>query len=212
MTTLTTDDVKNITQYLPTSLKRSLNKEYKRENNDAYCQFASQIYQDDMNFVKNNYNQYVLYYYNNDYDYEAYFLMNNVSYVYKIQLVDNYYILTIKNKIDDYYKQLIDIDLTSQYLILKNRGCEDVQKDFSKLNILKKLLNVFTTYFNPDDMKDLLYLYVFLHSNCVLLKYDEPITTPLYFKIHKLPKKDFLNDIYDLYNTLYVHFDLLKDL
>jgi hypothetical protein len=213
MSTLTPDEIKIITQYLPISLKRSLNQEHKRENDQTYCQLASQIYQDDMLLVKNTFNNYVLYYYNDDYHYESYLYFNNLIYIYNIEPVDDYYVLTIKNKfIDLTNRPLIDIDLSSQYQILKHRGCEDIIKNFSKNHILNKLQNTFTTYFNPDDIKDLLYLYVFLHSNCVLLKYDEPILTTLYFKSHKLPKEEFLNDIYDLYNTLYIHFDLLKDL
>jgi hypothetical protein len=205
---LTLPIIKNITQYLPLATRRSLNKQFLSEHSSDYCQLASYIYNDDMYFIYNNFINKAVFYYNNDTLHCK--LHYNTTYRYKIKHVDNTYVLSVKNKIND-INNIVNVDLSSQYKILKNRGCEDKIKNFSKTNTLKILANFFNNYFNPDRIQDLLYLYVFLHTSCVLLNYVFIDLNQRIFKINKLPPDDFLKEIYDLYNLLYVHFDVLED-
>ena len=200
---LTIPIIKNITQYLPETTTRLLSKQFLSSHD--YCQLAASIYQDDMMFVKNHFKDKAVFYYNNE---TLYAQLN--SFLYKVKQVDDYYIIIIKNKIKD-MTNIVTIDLLSQYQIFKNRGCEDQIKNFSKINTLKILSSFFKNYFNPDQLSDLLYLYVFLHASCVLLNYTTITLDQQAFKINKLPSQDFLNQIYDLYNLLYVHFDVLED-
>lgn len=203
--------INTIDQYIPSTLKRSLNKQYYLDNNKEYCQLASHIYNDDMLYILNNADIYVIYYYNEDYQLEACLNVKDVKYFYKIKQYDDYYILTIKNKYKDVKSNnLVDIDLQSQFKILKNRGCEDYEKKFAKKHTIDSLKKTFKNYFNPDNIHDMIYLYVFLHSNSILVNKGQINTSKRKFKINKLPKEDFLKDIYDLYNLLYVYFDVLQ--
>jgi len=212
MNTLPTNIINTITDYIPNTLKRSLNKQYYLNNTKEYCELAAHIYNDDMLYVINNYNHFVVYYYNKNFQLEAHLQLPNQMWLYKIKQKDDYYILSIKNKNKELeFNSLIDVDLLSQYQILKNRGCEDFKKDFAKSNVIHFLQNTFNNYFNPDNIQDLIYLYVYLHSNNILIYHNQINVVKKTFKIGKIPKDVFLKDIYDLYNLLYVYFDVLEN-
>lgn len=207
-----------IDKYIPTNVKKSLNKQYYLNNNKEYCELASHIYNDDMHYAINNFNEFAVYYYNKKYQLEAYVKHNNNVLLYKIKQKDDYYKLSIKNKNKLSYNHIIDIDLLSQYKIFQNRGCEDFQTHFNKVNTLYSLQNTFNNYFNPDNIQDLIYLYVYLRSNCFLINYhqfDKNLKKNLVhfddiktkYQIGQLPEEQFLKEIYDLYNKLYSYFD-----
>lgn len=207
MTTLPSTIINTITQDVPTPIKRSINKEFLLTYSHDYCTLAAHIYHDDMIYAMNHFNHYAIYYHH-----QAYVKINKTILKYKIKQVDDNYIVTLKNKntIEDINNNIIDIDLLSQYQILKNRGCEDLIQNYSQKNILKILSTQFHNYFNPDQIQDLLYLYVYLHSNYLLIhNKNEPHSLYLKLKSNKLPKQEFLNNLYDLYNLIYLHFDIL---
>jgi hypothetical protein len=205
--------IETITEPIPFSTKRVLNKLYKQNNDVKYCERAANIYHDDLVYTKTNIKNNVIYYYNDDYDTEAQIKLNELIYIYKITKVnDEYYVLKSKNinKYQDINNNtIIDIDLLSKFQILKNRGCEDIVPNYTKQHILKFLLNTFVDNFNPESSNDLIYLYMYLHSNLVLLGYNNDLLN-VKIKINKQPKVNFLTNLYDMYNLLYVHFDILK--
>jgi len=198
----------NVAKYLPSDTIRSINKEYK--NSIEYCKISSKIYNNDYLSVKNKNNS-ILYYQEDDLV-TAVTIKNNKYVIYKIKQIDDYIQLTIykskyfKNDMNDNY--IIDIDLLNTHHILVSRGCEDIIKNYSRDNTLKILLNTFKKYFNPDVITDIVYLYTYLHSNCFLLDYEEYKEETKQFKLHKIPKQDFIQKIYDMYNLLYVHFNI----
>jgi hypothetical protein len=193
----------NVAKYLPSTTVRSINKQY---HTDDYCKRSSHVYNQDIIPFKNNDNTVI--YYQDDEDIVAIMLKNQFT-TYKTKQIDNYIQLTIhkhKYHVDYLNDNLInDIDLLSSKEILKSRGCEDIIENYSKINTLKSLVNIFRKYFNPDVITDIIYLYIYLHSNCVLLGYEEVKDETKQFKLNKIPKDEFIQKIYDMYNLLYVH-------
>lgn len=191
---------------LPFTTKRSINKSYYSLDNE-YCIKAAFIYHDDMIYAKNQMNNKVIYYYNENYDVQATLTLNDNVYSYIISNVDDDIELSMID--DQEIGELSDIDIISKYKILKNRGCEDNVPDYAKDNTLKLLLKTFENKFNPDNMHDCLYLYMYLYTNCVLLGYEVPVVNKKY-KRDELPPQILLNDIYDMYNLLFVYLNLLE--
>lgn len=196
----------NVSNYLPHTTIRGLNKQLYTENKQ-YCQLASHIYMDDMELIQNQNDSIVYYEYNQIF--YAVMIKNNYHIIYKLKLVDQYLVLTILHELPKHEESIVDVDIMSKFRIFKSRGCEDVMDDFSKKNTANQLLKTFTNYFKPETMIDMLYLYIYLHSNCVLLDNEIISYEPLKFNINKLPKKSFLKKIYEMYNILYVRINLL---
>lgn len=190
---------------LPFTTKRSLNKLYLALDND-YCKKAAFIYHDDMIYAKNLLDNKVLYYYSEDYDMQATITLNGVSISYIIEDVNDDIVLSMTDEQE--IGEMIDIDIISKYKILKNRGCEDNVPFYAKDNALALLLKTFENKFNPDNMHDCMYLYMYLYTNCVMLGYEESVVSKI-FKRDALPPKKFLDDIYNMYNLLYVYINLL---
>ena len=208
--------IENINQYLPYTTLRGVSKKF---TDQKYCEMASTIYDDDLNAkqvvnIVENLNK-VLYY--QDADNLTYAVLEKqesvppqfVQLSYKMTKRDDYYKLSIKKLKESQDLKVFDVDIMSKYQIMKSRGCEDQIKDFSKQNTLKFLLQTFTDYFNPDEMSDILYLYIYLHSNLTLLNYPTSLSRRK-FNMYKLPKASLLQEIYDMYNLLYVHLNLLE--
>lgn len=195
----------NVAKYLPSTTVRSINKQY--QNSVEYCKMSSHVYNQDIIPFKKNNNTVI--YYQDDEDIVAIMMTNNQYTTYKTKQIDNYIQLTIhkhKYHVDYLNDNLInDVDLLSIREILKSRGCEDVIENYSKTNTLKSLVNTFKNYFNPDVITDIVYLYIYLHSNCVLLGYEDVKDETKQFKLNKIPKDEFIQKIYDMYNLLYVH-------
>jgi hypothetical protein len=199
--------IDEITNYISLTKKRGINRKYKTETDANYCQKAAFIYNDDMLYAKNTFDSKVIYYYSDNYDTEAILYLDSRCYKYKIYKKNNTYVLSMKHiNVPTEPTNIIDIDLVSKYNILKNRGCEDVIPNYAKTHTLDFLLQTFVNNFNPDKIEDILYLYVYLHSNTILLNYNTFEPNKKIFKVNKLPSNNLLNDIYHLYNLLHVHF------
>lgn len=132
----------------------------------------------------------------------------DADYRYQLKPKNDTIVFTIKKRnrseIDG---QLIDVDLKSKYKRLKSRGCEDLIKNYAKNNTVRILVKMFND--NKTAINDLLYLYLYLYANCVKLKYinvDKPMKRT--FNINT-PNENLIDDVEDLYNLLYVHFNLL---
>ncbi len=203
----------NIKEYIPNTTLRAINKQYHTD----YCDQAAHIYNDDMNiqgdnllFLKDDKSSYNhIFYYKDEEDYTVAIIKQETNYItYHMTKEDEYYKLSIKPIKVEINEPIVDIDIMSKYQIMKSRGCEDVVKDFSKKNTIRFLLKTFTDFFNPDMMSDIVYLYIYLHSNLILLNYTVPKPFKI-FKMTKLPKQEVLDQIYDMYNLLYVHINLL---
>lgn len=198
----------NVSNYLPYTTIRGINKQLYSEN-QQYCKIASHIYMDDMKLIHNQNNSIV--YYEYDQVFYAVVIKNDYHIIYKVKQVDQYIVLTIHKKLseplDD--NSIVDIDIINKFKIFKSRGCEDMIENYSKTNTSNELLKTFTNYFKPEVMIDMLYLYVYLHSNCVLLDNEIINDETKKFNLNKLPKKSFLQKIYDMYNVLYVRVNLL---
>lgn len=191
----------NIVNYLPYTKIRGINKYYTEQQNTNYCKISSFIYDDDMKSIDgNNTIKYYLYE-------DIYYAVVNNKIVYKLRQVDDYLHLSIHDKVEE-LDNVIDVDMMSKYKILKSRGCEDMIENYAKDNTKSLLLKTFKNYFKPDTLFDILYLYIYLHSNCFLLGYEK-LPTNQKFNMNKLPKNTLLQEIYDMYNVLYVHVDLL---
>ncbi len=201
--------LETIKPYLPKTTLRGVSKHFVDQ---TYCDIAGYIYNDDMlqidvsDPLSNN--EYILYY--KDAEDVTYAILhhdrNNIHY--QMTKKDEYYYI-IQNNMDIESFTLSDIDIMSKYNIMKSRGCEDDMPHYSKNKTLAFLLQTFKDYFNPDVMSDIIYLYIYLHSNLVLLNYA-PKKLIKRFNITKLPKKSVLQDIYDMYHLLYVHLNLLE--
>lgn len=194
-----------ISDYLPHTTIRGLNKQLYSDNKE-YCQLASHIYNSDMLSIKDQ-NNTILYY---DYNqiYYAIIKKNDYYIVYKLKQVNEYLVLTIHKKLPENLNNIMDVDIMSKFKIFKSRGCEDVIDNYSKINTSNQLLKTFKNYFNPEVMHDLLYLYIYLHSNCVLLDHEIIKYERKKYNMNKLPKKKLLQEIYDMYNILYVLINL----
>jgi hypothetical protein len=191
-----------ISDYLPHTTIRGLNKQL-YQNDKEYCHIASHIYNSDMKLIENQEN--TITFYDDNHTYSA---ILNKNIVYKLKQVNEFIVLKITKK-TKILNSIIDVDVMSKYKIFKSRGCEDMIENYSKNNTLSQLLKTFKNYFNPDVMIDMLYLYIYLHANCVLLGiYDFEYTRKKY-NMNKLPGKNFLQEIYDMYNVLYVKINLL---
>ena len=81
--------------------------------------------------------------------------------------------------------------------------------NFAQTNTIAFLRKLFDTYFQPDDMNDMLYLYTYLYANAVMLNYKPTTNFKHVYKLHHLPPQTLLDDIYDMYNLLYVHITLI---
>ncbi len=182
----------NVKPYIPITTLRTVSKQYADQ---SYCQKAGFIYHDDMNIIDG-----VKYYIEDDLPYA---IMNNLQY--QIIKEDQYYKIIESNV--DVKNNVIDIDIMSKYKIMKSRGCEDMIKDYSKNKTIEFLLKTFTDYFNPDVMKDIVFLYLYLYTCLIVLNYQPKLITK--FNGDKLPKKSVLNEIYNMYNLLYVHITIL---
>jgi hypothetical protein len=198
----------NISKYLPHTTVRSINKQLYHKNVE-YCELAKNIYNNDMKLYTNK-NNTIIYY---EYEKIIYGVMikNDIYIIYKIKQVDQYIQLSIHKKYPKDYlddNNMIDVDIMTKHKILKSRGCEDIIPNYSKTNTTNLLLNTFKTNFNPDIISDIVYLYMYLHSNCVLLDYEKVIDEHIMFKINKLPSEEILHKIYDMYNLLYVHVNM----
>ena len=196
--------LENIKEYLPKTSLRAVSKQF---TDKTYCDLAAHIYNDDMNRIVENKNHVVYY---NDAENLTYAILQKEDYQLTIKMIkeDNYYTLSYE-KFEDENLVLFDIDMISKYNLMKNRGCEDDLPYFSKNKTLDFLLKTFKDYFNPDIMSDIVYLYIYLYTNLILLNYP---TKKLFkkFDITKLPRKAVLQEIYDMYNLLYVHLNLLE--
>ena len=195
--------LENIKGYLPNTSLRSISKQF---TDQTYCDMASHIYNDDMNRIAEN-NNHVLYY--KDADNLTYAVLQyNDKETFKMIKENNYYMISTES-IEDEALVLFDVDIMSKYNLMKSRGCEDYSPYFSKDKTLGFLLKTFKDYFNPDIMSDILYLYIYLYTNLLLLNYT-PKKLYTKFNMTKLPKKSLLQEIYDMYNLLYVHLNLLE--
>lgn len=196
-----------ISEYLPSSTKRSLNRASYATDKE-YCKKAAFIYHDDMVYVNDKFTDKVIYYYNDNYDIQATLTSNGVKYNYIIEQHNDNVVLSMTDQGE--VGEMIDVDIMSKYKVLKNRGCEDNVPYYAKNNVIDLLLKTFVNKFNPDNMQDCLYLYMYLYTNSVLIGYDEPIIKNKSYKNDKLPPKSLLDDIYNLYNLLYVYLNLLE--
>lgn len=190
---------------LPFTTKRSINKTYFALDNE-YCKKAAFIYDDDMIYIRNQQENKVLFYYNDMYDMQATIILNGITINYIIKHVNDDITLTITDEQE--IGEMIDIDIISKYKILKNRGCEDNVPFYAKDNTIKLLLKTFENRFNPDNIQDCMYLYMYLYTNCVMLGYEEPTINQV-LKRDALPPQKFLDTIYDMYNLLYVYINVL---
>ena len=135
-------------------------------------------------------------------------IKNNNMMLYKLKQKDDTLVLKIK-PIANTTPAMIDmVDLNSYYLILKSRGCEDAQPHFAKHHTITVLKQRFERYFQPDNIKDLLFLYMDLHMNVALATNKTVTPTKMIFMLNQLPPQVLLDEIRDLYNTLYIVFEL----
>ena len=204
--------LENIRDYLPKTSLRAVSKQF---IDKTYCDMAGVIYNDDLvNATKHN--QHIIYYKDNDnLTYARLYKSNGetpgvgaINISYQMTKKDKYYRIRTKS-FEDYDLILEDIDVMSKYNIMKTRGCEDTIENFSKIKTMDFLLKTFKDSFNPDMMSDMIYLYIYLYSNLTLLNYplSKMITR---FDMTKLPSDSLLEEIYDMYNLLYVHLNLLE--
>ncbi len=167
------------------------------------CLLQANIYHDDLKWIEKNDPRAILFY-KNDHTMTVHFNLTR----YKLKLVDDTVVLTIKPYVREKDKDiLIDVDLMSKYRRLKNRGCEDLIKNYSKNNTIKILTNTYQNY-HGQDLYELLYLYLYLYINCVLLKYIIVVPVKKTYNLNKIDV-DLVDEVEDLYNLLYVHFNLI---
>lgn len=193
-----------VSNYIPYTTLRSINRNYNK-NDKEYCKKAAFIYKDDMLYINTAKANKIIYY--NDIDTFGILTMENVNYIYRIYEKDDNVVLSIrvgKNDIND----IIDIDILSKYKILKNRGCEDIIPNYARNNIKKLLLQTFKNNLNPDNVHEIMYLYMYLHSNCILMGHPQSLDTKT-LKINIVPSQAFMDEIYDMYNLIYVRLTLL---
>jgi len=131
------------------------------------------------------------------------------SIVYKLKQVDDTMMIKIKaSSLLLPPTQFYDMDVDNMYKVFKSHGLEDVDFNYAKQSTNRALQSMFKTYFNLHHLDDLLYLYIFLHSNVSLLLQQSVSPTKLIYDINQLPPQDLLDDIYTLYNTLFTAFEL----
>ena len=205
--------LETIKPYLPKITLRAVSKHFVDK---TYCDMAGYIYNDDMiqivnSDVKDVFSTHVIYYKDADDLTFATLVNDTIEINYQMIKEDEYYKLVMKSfdNMENESYTLFDVDIMSKYNIMKSRGCEDNLKLFSKNKTLEFLSQTFKDYFNPDIMSDIVYLYIYLHSNLVLLNYS-PNKPFKKFNMTKLPKKALLQEIYDMYNLLYVHLNLIE--
>lgn len=155
------------------------------------------ITQSDMSLVTPN----IIYYRNT----EGTFAQMNKRY--GLKKVNNTYIITVDNDIED--EDAMNIDLQTRYLILRMRGCEDIVPNFSKIALLKYLSTLFTDHFKADETYHLLYLYLYLYTNALLLNYKEELLVGP-FVMHDIASQVLLDKIQQLYDYLYVYYTILN--
>lgn len=176
-----------------------------------YCKKAAFIYKDDMIYINNMVGSKIIFYYNDNRDIQASLIMENYNYLYKIHDKDDTIIMTIKSITKNDSRNpndIVDIDILSKYKILKQRGCEDSVVSYARDNTIKLLLNTFMNNLNPDNMQELMYLYMYLHANATLMGYSQSTETKV-LKIDTVPPQAFMDEIYDMYNLIYVRLKLL---
>lgn len=196
-----------ISTHLPSTTIRSLNKNYNKMDNE-YCKKAAFIYKDDMSYTRTlQFN--IMYYYNDQYNIQASVNMENNNYIYKFYDKNDTVVLSIKHGKYDEFNDIIDIDILSKYKILKNRGCEDYIPFYSKDNTIKLLLKTFLNNLNPDNIHDIMYLYMYLHSNLIYMGYSQPMNK-IILKVNQLPDQSFMDEIYNMYNLIHVHLKLME--
>lgn len=197
-----------VSNYIPYTTLRSINKDYNKMDTE-YCKKAAFVYKDDMIMVNNKPGDKIIFYYNDNQDVEA--ILQNTNYIYKIQEKDDTVVLTVKpskNKKEINPNDIIDIDIMSKYKILKQRGCEDSIAFYARDNTIQLLLNTFMNNLNPDNVYELMYLYMYLHANTTLMGYPHSMETKI-LKMDTVPPQAFMDEIYDMYNLIYVRLKLL---
>lgn len=199
-----------VSNYIPYTTVRSINKSYNKMDKE-YCKKAAFIYKDDMIYINNMVGSKIIFYYNDNRDIQASLIMENYNYLYKIHDKDDTIIMTIKSITKNDSRNpndIVDIDILSKYKILKQRGCEDSVVSYARDNTIKLLLNTFMNNLNPDNMQELMYLYMYLHANATLMGYSQSTETKV-LKIDTVPPQAFMDEIYDMYNLIYVRLKLL---
>lgn len=159
------------------------------------------IYQTELDSIVNHNSPYAMMYYKNM---GIHALVKTDSYyLYKLKQKDDTWQLTTDVKMTmPNVNHVDDIDIINKYNILKKRSTT------AKAMTLQSLNDLFNERFEPQNIYDLLYLYVYLHSNAVLLKYEEADLINQTYLINDLPSQKLLDDIYYLYNLIYVNINM----
>lgn len=174
-----------------------------------YCNLAAYLYRDDFATVLNQ-SQYscITEHYNKI---KGVVIRQN-RYVIKLRQKDDQLVMTTKIKLPKsmHIDRITNVDILNTYKILSTRGCDNLQTDYAKVNCLRMFKKTFDDYFQPENMFNILYLFIYLQCNAVLLGYREPLISKSTYTINSLPSQELLNDIYNLYNLLYVHISIIQ--
>ncbi|HSW76940.1 MAG TPA: hypothetical protein VLG50_07830 [Candidatus Saccharimonadales bacterium] len=166
------------------------------------------IYRHDFDII--NHSKHYMMMYHDDDDIYSYVTANHGSVLYHMKQKDDKIILNtyLKSKKPDINNhQIDDIDLMNIFSIYKSRGIDYHQSTYMTNQYLLKL---FTSYFNPHSIKDVLYLYTYLHANAILINLESPLVIHEEYTLTALLPQSLYDTIYQLYNALYVYINLLS--
>lgn len=180
-----------------------------------YCEKSAIVYQSDF-AILNNRKVYAIIE-ESDRSVRGYAKVPNGYITYKAKQQDDTFILKKSIKVTPPDVGTIsDIDMLSKYTIFKSRGCEDQIPKFSVNSCLKNLEKIKNHYYD-NNIKNLMYLYIYLLINIDVTNYyfesnhENRAHEGVYY-MNKPAPKAWLADIFDLYNLLVVYIQVFNTL